>query len=138
MTNSPAQDPPGRPSQVTLAAGLLSASLGIGVVVSALTWTQLTATASIGFALTVQVATIGLLFWLIYELWSGRNWARLTVAVLWGVGLPFYFSTLMRYFTISRAAGYLSLLQTALHLAAFYLIFFRPGSSWFKARAVVP
>jgi hypothetical protein len=117
---------------------LLFGSLALGPVTSALLWPYLTSKASVGFVLTTQGATTALLVWLIYKMWQGRNWARITFLVLTVLGLPFYVLTLKGYFSASATAGCLNLVQTALQLVALYLIFVRPGSEWFKLRVAVP
>ena len=127
-----------RPFQVTMAARLLMGSLALGVVTDALLWSRLTSRTSVGFVLGVQAVTVALILWLTYKIWQGRNWARVTQAVLTVAGLPFYIPTLKGYFSISAAAGSVSALQTALQLVAIYLIFIGPGRKWFKARAAVP
>ena len=133
-----AGDPRVRPDQVTAAVRLLIGSVALGMVTSALLWSHLTSRASVGFVLTIQGVTTALLGWLIYKMWQGRNWARITFVVLTALGLPFYVSTLKEYFSVSSAAGCVSLVQTALQLVAFYLIFVGPGREWFKVRAPVP
>jgi len=101
-------------------------------------WSQLTSKASVGFILTVQGVTVAILAWLSFKIWKGRNWARITFLAMTALGLPFFSSAVKSYFAASSAAGYVSLLQTALQLVALYLIFARPGSDWFKPRVAVP
>ena len=113
---------------------LLFVSLGLGTVTSDLMRPHL---GPAGRTLLVQIVTLALLAWLSYEIWVGRNWARITSALLWALGLVFYVPVLIRLFQASAIVGSINLIQSLLQLAAFYLLFTNPGRAWFKTSSPV-
>jgi len=119
---------------VSTAVLLLGLSLGLGIVTSALLQPHVP---SRGQTLFVQVATFALLAWLMYEIWVGRNWARITYAVLWILGFAVYVPILIRFFHFSSIAGAINLLQGLLQAVALYLVFTEPGRGWFRAKSPV-
>jgi hypothetical protein len=120
-----------------MATRVFVGSLGLGILNSALLWPYLISKASVGFILTVQIATFAIFGALTYQIWLGRNWARITVLLLGLLGLPSYIPTLRTFLSVSFVAGFISLLQMALQVAALYLIFAKPGRSWFRRNASV-
>jgi hypothetical protein len=123
-----------RPSQVSTAVLLLCASLGLGTVTSVLLRPHL---APVRRTLFIEIATFALLAWLTYKIWVGRNWARITFAVLAALGFVIYAPILVRLFQVSTAAGSTNLVQGLLQLVAMYLLFTHPGRGWFKPRSPV-
>ena len=135
--NVPSADPRQRPSQVTTATRMFVGSLGLGILSSAFLWPYLISKASVGFILAVQITTLAIFGALTYQIWLGRNWARITVLVLGILNLPFYIPMLKGFLSVSFMAGFISLLQMALQVAALYLIFSKPGRYWFRPTASV-
>jgi hypothetical protein len=135
--NVPSSDPRQRPPQVTTATRMFVGSLGLGILNSALLWPYLISKASVGFVLTIQITTFAIFGALAYQIWLGRNWARITAVVLGILNLPFYIPTLKFFLSVSFVAGCISLLQMALQVAALYLIFSKPGRYWFRPKASV-
>ena len=123
-----------RPLQISTAVTLIWISICLGTLDSILLWRNLTASASVGFVVSVQVFTVALLACLTYKIWCGRNWARIVFVVLWAIGLIPYASTLPKFFTHSTIAGGINLFQTLLQLSALGLIFIGPGRFWFMPR----
>jgi len=126
--------PAERPSQVLLAVRLLWASLGLGIVTSAIMRPHLPPGRE---TLFIQVATFALLGWLTYKIWAGRNWARITFLVLWVLGFIPAVPILLRTFGVSPLAGSINLVQSLLQIVALYLVFTNPGRSWFKPKVAV-
>ena len=122
-----------RPSQVSTAVVMIYLSLGLGILDSALLWTYLLTTATVGRLIFVQVLTVALIGWLSYKIWRGRNWARITFAALWIIGVIPYIPTLAGFFHHSTIAAWINLLQTLLQLCALCLVFLTPGRVWFAS-----
>jgi hypothetical protein len=127
-------EPRVRPPQVSLASLLLCGSLLLGFVTSALLRSYLPSGAQ---ALFIQVFTFAVMALLIYLIWAGHNWARITFTVLFALGMVFYIPTLKGFFQFSFVAGALNLVQTLLQVVALYLLFTGPGRDWFKPRSGV-
>jgi hypothetical protein len=123
-----------RPPQVSTVVRLMWGSLLLGLVTSALLRPYLPSGSR---ALFIQVFTIAVMALLIYMVWAGRNWARITFTVLFALGLVIYVPILIRFFEFSPVAGALNLLQTLMQLVALYLLFAEPGRDWFKPRSRV-
>jgi hypothetical protein len=124
-----------RPPQVSIATLLLAASLALGVVTSIILRPRIALTGQAGLTqVFVQMLTLTIIVWLTYKIWKGRNWARITFAVLTGVGWAFYFPILVKMFQISAVAGSINCLQTLLQLGALYFLFSSPGRVWFGAK----
>jgi hypothetical protein len=126
----------GRPRQVSVAARLLAASLALGVITSTIVQphTAMNSRAAL-VQISSEILTFSIIAWLAYKIWIGRNWARITFAVLTGVGWAFYVPALIRIFQLSPVAGSINILQTLLQLAALYLLFSNPGRAWFGGKA---
>jgi len=121
------------PRNVARFEQLMYVALGIGVLLTAIAFPELSATAGPGFVVAVEggvVIVIGLLIWLVAR--QRQNWARWTFLVLYLVGLPFYvprFPEMVRVNAISAAASACQLLFQAI---AFYLVFTGDARDWFK------
>jgi hypothetical protein len=130
------------PSNVARFELLMYSSLGIGVIVSALQWSQDLALAgplaSAGFLLFVQafVITFMVLFiWLVAR--RHKNWARWLFLIIGILGIPFYFRVLGQTLRFSPVAGTLMLVQMLLQVIAVFLIFTGNARDWFKQPASV-
>lgn len=129
------------PSNVAWFEVLMYASLGLGVIVSTLQWSQSVERASAmglgaGFVLFVQasvVAFIVLFIWLIAR--RQKNWARWIFLILGVLGLPFSLWSAWRLLLAGLATGTLMFVQLLMQAAAVLLIFTGNARDWFK-RAV--
>ena len=119
------------PKQALWAVRLMWATLGLGLVNSLLQWNYLTSQASQSFVLSVQFVTLVIMVWLIYKLWRGRNWARITLLVLFAIGLLPSLPVLAATFRRDPIAGSIGTAVTILQVVAFYLVFATPGRLWF-------
>jgi hypothetical protein len=125
-----------KPLQVRIAIRLMWASMLFGIPVGflnanpALTKTQLI------FLATFMAVVFSILGLLICKTSQGRNWARLTLLILFVPSLWPYAKTLVMMFHRSALLGGLSVIQTLLHSVGLYLVFTRPGSQWFKRSRV--
>jgi hypothetical protein len=111
-------------------------ALGIGVILTAVAFPQLAASAGPRFVIAMEggvVIVIGLLIWLVAR--QRQNWARWTFLALYLVGLPFYvprFPAMVRENAVTAAASACQLLFQAI---AFYLVFSGDASGWFQPQA---
>jgi hypothetical protein len=119
------------PTQVQLAIRLLWAQLGLGLINAVIQWNYLTSQATPQFVIAVQATTVAVIAWLIYKMWKGRNWARITFAILFLLGLIPALLILAATFNRSLVVGCLSVAGLICQLVALYLIFVSPGRSWF-------
>src|SRR5688572_3939693 len=124
--------PAQKPKQVSMAAQMLWATLGLGVINTALQWEYLTAVFSVEMLVAIQLVTLGIVAWLTIKISAGRNWARITYLVLTILGLPAILLQLPATFARAPVSGLIGGLQLALQLYALYLIFFEPGRRWFR------
>jgi len=120
------------PTQILLATRLLWVQLGLGLINSIIQWGYFTSKATPAFVITVQATTFVIMAWLIYKIWRGRNWARITFAILFLLGLIPALPILADVFRRSLVAGCLTTAGTICQLVALYLIFVAPGRSWFS------
>ncbi len=120
------------PTQIILATRLMWASLGLVIINSAIQWGYLTSQATPVFLVTVQAATLAIVAWLIYKIGRGRNWARVTFAIMFVLGLLPALPMMAATFNRSLVAGCLTVVSTICQFVALYLIFTAPGRSWFS------
>lgn len=128
MTYPSAAEPP---KAVASAIKLIYITFGIGVVRSALEWPQMTETASPRFTLLVLAITFGVIFWLASGVARGRNWARITLLVLFIIGAPFSVGPLLQSLGYHPLSGMLGIIQLALQIAALVLMFSAQARPWF-------
>jgi hypothetical protein len=127
------------PSNVARFELLMYLSLGIGVIVSTLQWSQTVAMSAplggAGFAIFVQafvLAFMVLFIWLVAR--RHKNWARWLLLILFVLGLPFYFRVLGQMLRLNPTAGNLSVVQVLAQTVAQFLIFTGNARDWFHDR----
>lgn len=81
------------------------------------------------------VAVLSLNLWLILKISARRNWARMTLAVMVLLSIPYFGVTLPTSFKMSFMAGVLFLLTYGTQYLATALLFARQSSSWFRQAA---
>ena len=125
------------PSNVAWFERLMYLSLGIGVITSALRWSELVALGgplgganAMIFVLAFVFAFMALFIWLVAR--RHKNWARWFLLILGLLGLPSYFRTLGEVLQVNPVAGTLSLLQILAQVVAFFLIFTGDARDWFE------
>jgi len=91
--------------------------------------------------LGIQVAKWLLLFLICYQLWRGRNWARVLLLVMTGFALLAVFAQLWSFSSVPAGVKYQAdnmayvwvLLPSLIFLTASFLLFV-PGRAWFGKR----
>lgn len=129
----------GKPQSLTIAVNLLWASLAVGVLKVAMTFIipgLRNPNVTSGFALTILLFVLGVFVLLVWKISIGRNWARITFLILTILGAYPWLLGLSHEFAVSPVYGAASLVQVGLQLCAIVLLFVKPASDWFRARAV--
>lgn len=123
------------PSNVKLFLILNYLSIAIGVVQTALNFSQIMAASgsTASFGITVQVLTIGILLTIISVagFWH-QNWARWLLLVLFVAGLPVYFLTAWKTVTSFPFGMIVGLVQILMQATGFFFIFTGNARPWFK------
>jgi hypothetical protein len=126
-----------KPREVKWAISLMLAALAIGPITTAMDWSYLKSLGPIQRLVLNQVFTLLLLSYFIWKVSQGRNWARVTLLVLFLLGLPFYFFYVRAEFGRSAISAVLSILQTVIQGTGLLLTFVAPAKDWFKKPANV-
>jgi hypothetical protein len=140
-----------RPKRVLVAITLLYAALGIGVTrivldlylvypISGPSWLMTMANKTgIAWLLPIVVilsgfVTITLFLVIIYLIGQGKNWARISVLVLWLIGILLFLSAipLRRFLAAHPISGMFALLQYVLQVVALVLLFQNESNRWFR------
>ena len=87
-----------------------------------------TRSASIAFFFIALALTAIVYLWLIQSVKNGRNWARIIMLLLTGLGV---FSTLLGGEDAPALVRAISVIDTIIDITAMVLIFRAPGSTWF-------
>jgi|GEM_PF-1468999 len=120
-----------RPPSVANAVGLFYISLVLGLLRALIEWPQMTREASAGFTLFVLACTFGFLLLLIHKVNQGHNWARITLVVLFVLGLPFGIGPLLHALGTGSLSGMLGLLQMVFQMTGLRMLFTADARRWF-------
>ncbi|MCG2634651.1 MAG: hypothetical protein J4A00_07010 [Gammaproteobacteria bacterium] len=125
-----------KPQPVVTAVYLLWASMAVGLVKILMDLSSLSGVAPPAFTNFILIFTFALIAFLIFKISAGRNWARITLLVMFIIGVLPTLSIVPGEFSRSAVVGALSVAQIGLQIYAQFLLFTQPGSAWF--RQVVP
>lgn len=125
-----------KPQPVVTAVNLLWVSLAVGLVKMLMDFSNLSGMAAAAFTNFILIFTFALIAFLIFKIYAGRNWARITFLVMFIIGVLPTLPIVLGEFSRSAVVGALSVAQIGLQVYALFLLFTQPGSSWF--RKVVP
>ena len=122
-----------KPTHIKQAVILIAISLFVGLLKVAHDYEFLLSIGPIQGTVLTMAFTISIMLFLAYKIWLGRNWARITLTLLFIMGL--YPVILLMPAEAERSILVLvgSVLQTALQLAAIVLIFLPASNNWFKS-----
>lgn len=126
------QDQISRPEKVAIAVKLFYITLGIGVLRSIMEASIHAQMASPAFVMFVAFFVLGIMWLFIYMIGKGRNWARITLLVLFIVGIPFSVLTLLQSLAANPISGLLGIGQTVIQIIALVFLFQKPSSDWFR------
>ena len=120
-----------RPRTIVNFELIFFATLILGLVQSFLGWDRATQLMSVGFVLTVQIFTFGLLGGLALLVAHRRsNLAKWILIVLFVLGLPAFFKIVSGGLLLGSV--WISVLQTFGQVVAYGLLFTASARSWFK------
>jgi hypothetical protein len=125
-----------RPKRVVIAIILLYISLGLWIAGLGIKLSP--ASKHFWFTLTVSIATCAILFFLMYMVGKGKNWARITLFVVFIFDSPPAVLSLWK----SLAAGHINngiylISLFALIIAAFIMVFQKESNQWFNRVATI-
>jgi hypothetical protein len=121
-----------KPQNVVLAVNILWASIALGLFAKIfLTGFKTSSTVSPVFVAVVFIFTLAIMALFTVQISAGKNWARITSAVFFALGL-LSFPLLIKKMMESPLNSILFFSQTALQGYAFYLLFTKPANAWFK------
>ena len=135
--NQMSKDHTSRPQIVGTAVKLLYISLGIGAlgfILFAFSYPYPSSRMAIFSILFFVFVIIGPMWLFIYKIDKGRNWARITVLVIFILSVVCYLPSIteiLRRYPINTILGIVQLIVQA--VAQFFL-FQKPSSEWFKAK----
>lgn len=125
------ENPKARPIQVTLAINLWAANICIGFFLD-----PSTKPLSAGSLLSTLLLPLILLVWLLYKIYLGRNWARITWLVMSLIGglvlAGGHFRGIASDMPMPSMVG--MLISVGINLVVLWLLFFSAGRRWFSAR----
>lgn len=119
-----------RPDKVGLAVILLYVTLGIGLLRSLIEAPQ--QEASLGLIIFGTLIGLGIMGFFIFMIGNGKNWARITMLVLFIVGIPFVVLPLLQSLAVNPVSGLLGIAQTVVQAVALGFLFLKPSSDWFR------
>jgi hypothetical protein len=121
-----------KPQAVTAAVNMFWASLAIGLVRMLSKISDFRTPTLIAFVSFVFIITFATVAFLLFKASAGRNWARITMLVLFVVGMPPELRHVLGEFSRSALTAALAVAQCGLQAYALFLLFTKPGSTWFR------
>lgn len=125
-------EPLAQPPKVGTAVKLLYATLGIGIIRSIIEASRLAEANSVGFVLLIIFSVFGSMWFLIYMIGKGRNWARIAFLIMFILGVPLSILPMIQSLTYDPVSGILGLAQVVMQIIAMVLLFQGGSSAWFK------
>lgn len=89
---------------------------------------------SVALVLTINIVTILIMFFFIYKISQGRNWARIIYFILFMIGLlimPFTIPVLLEQDLLVFSV---LIIQTIIQIIAWILLFQKETTAWFKTQ----
>ncbi len=124
-----------RPERVSWAIKILWSGVALGVISSVYTTSTLPSVLQLVMALKLLFLFVFSSF-LIYMTGIGRNWARITLLIFFGVDIPFSVPVLMGLFSLNPTFVILKFGLLILQAIALIFLFQKPSSDWFKSMRV--
>jgi len=122
-----------RPKKVRTAVTILYATLGIGIIRTILESSATAQMAGSAFMIFVTAVVFAIMWLFIAMIARRKNWARITVLILFLLGLIFAIEPMKQSFSVSALSGVLGMVQLVLQALALVFLFQREASTWFKA-----
>lgn len=122
-----------QPPKVATAVKLLYATLGIGIIRSMMEAPSQAEAGSVGLVLFILFSVLGLMWFFIYMIGRGRNWARITFFLMFILGVPLSILPMIQSLAHDPVSGILGLVQIFMQIIAMLFLFHGSSSAWFKA-----
>lgn len=126
---------PSKPKSVALATTLLWICVALGLVTALLDQQRLAEVATPSFINIVLFVCFATIVGVTLLISARKNWARITYAVLFLLGLVPGLSTILKSFATVAVVGMIPLASACLQLAALVLLFLPSANSWFRGEA---
>jgi hypothetical protein len=123
---------PLKPHSVVVAVRLQWATLALGLVRIVVDFARLTSLAGAAFAYLIWIFTFVLMAFLLFKISARKNWARITLLVMFIIGIIPYLPGILADVRKSPLIGTLSIIQTGLQAYALFLLFRSPANLWFR------
>lgn len=101
-----------RPRETGRGILLLYMALGIGGLRLIMEASRLSQHPSIGTAILTSVTVLGIIWFFIHMIGTGKNWARITFLVFFIIGLPFEVQALQQALAANPVSALLGIAQT--------------------------
>ena len=123
-----------RPDKVSMAVKLLYVTLGIGVLRFIIDPSSLSQIAQMDLEVFVGITAFSfiLIWFFIYMIGKGRNWARIILLVSFIIGTPFAVPILLQSLVEKSISGLLTTGTLVLQGIALVFLFQKPSSEWFR------
>ena len=118
--------------EVALAAKMLYLVVVVGITRTVMTVVRHVDVRSPYFLISVKLCIYVISVFVIYQLSKGKNWARWTLLAIFTLCIPLVILPIFDSFSHSPVNSLLGLLQLALFVFSFVLIFCKKSSAWFK------
>ena len=123
-----------RPAKVSLAVKLLYLSFYLGIIRAILMFNSVSGANSKFFAIVVLGTVLYFSWFLIFKIDKGKNWARVTYAVLFIAGLPFIKLSLFTSFTTNPFPAGVAIAQLLMQIVALILLFQKESKGKLKGK----
>jgi FtsH-binding integral membrane protein len=123
-----------RPDKVGQAVILSYVTLGIGVLRSIMEASRLSQQeqVSTGFVMFIIFGVLAIIWFFIYMIGKGKNWARITLLVLFILGIPFSVLPLLQSLAANPISGLLGITQIVIQIVVLVFLFQKQSSDWFR------
>ena len=122
-----------KPTEISRATALLWASLVVELIKLPVDWSYRRTLASAASIVFYGGLTFAIMAFLIWKTGQGKNWARMTLLVLFAIGVLPFLWIVHSEFGRSSVLGVISVVQIVLQASALFLIFTDPGKAFFRA-----
>ena len=125
-----------RPSKVVLAVKFFYTIVGIGVVRATMMIIRHADVRSPYFLIITKLIIYAGYLYLIYQLSKGRNWARLSMVVIFIINIPLTILPAFASFFHNPVHASLGFVQIALYIIGLAFLFHGSSSSWFSSEKI--
>ena len=125
-----------RPPKVALAVKFFYLVVGIGIIRAAMTIIRHADVRSPYFLVLTKLIIYAGSLYLIYQLSKGRNWARLSMAVIFIISIPLTILPAFASLFHNPVHASLGFVQLALYIIGLAFLFHGSSSSWFSSEKI--